>query len=224
MESIYLDKLLEYPLDKSEYKVLDQAWEFLSVFKKPYIHVTDYRNYLVKKIKKKYTLDEFYMYETILNKLFWNLRDKLEKNHKSCKSLEYNDVVDLDKKLKQVVEYLGTYYRSFINKLIIVDKNNKKIYYKKMEGSSVILDHDNFNLLALTILFDRQLYEDIMSHPIDYEKLKNMSLPKYYYQLDYGFPNLNCCRYSIGTKEDRVDRIQKFYYSGKQDYWYKLIL
>lgn len=225
MESIYLDKSLNYPLDKLEYENIDKAWKFLKNFRKPYVHVTDYRNYLVKKINKKYNIDEFYTYETIINKLFWNLREKIKEfyDNTECQSVTY-DNSNLDHKLGQIVEKLGTYYRSFINKLIIIDKNNKKIYYKKMEGSSNIFNNsNNFNLLTLDILFNRELYEDVMGNPIDKKKIQSISLPKYYYQLDYGFPNLNCCQYSIGTSENKIERIQKMYYNGNYDYWYKLL-
>ena len=93
-----------------------------------------------------------------------------------------------------------------------------------MEGSSNIFSNsNNFNLLTLDILFNRELYEDVMGNPIDKKKIQLISLPKYYYQLDYCFPNLNCCQYSIGTYENKIDRIQKMYYNGNYDYWYKLL-
>ena len=54
-------------------------------------------------------------------------------------------------------------------------------------------------------------------------KLKKIILPHYYYQLDYAFPNINCCKYSIGTKEDKINRISKMYYTGDSKYWYKIL-
>ena len=206
---------------------LEKAWKLIKIFAKPYLNITDYRNYLIKKIPKKYTIDEFYSCEKIIDKLFWDLRDKLEitiGDHVECNYISYDNASDLELKLHKVSEEIGTYYRSFINKLIIVDKNNKKIYYKKMDGSSNIFDSNNFNLLTLTILFDRKLYQEIMDNPINSKRLRKIPLPKYYYQLDYCFPNVNCCKYNIGSENDRIDRIRKMYYMSSSEYWYKLIL
>jgi hypothetical protein len=37
-----------------------------------------YRQYIIKIIRKKYTINEFYIYEKIINKLFWNLKNKIK--------------------------------------------------------------------------------------------------------------------------------------------------
>jgi len=209
---------------------IEKAWKLIKIFAKPYLNITDYRNYLIKKIPKKYTVEEFYICEKIIDKLFWDLRNKIKdikdiKDINECNSISYLNSADLDDKLYKIVEEIGTYYRSFINKLIIVDKSNKKIYYKKMDGSSIIFEKpSNFNLLTLSILFDRKLYEEIMSKPINKKELKQIELPQYYYQLDYCFPNINCCQYNVGTDEERMERIRKIYYTGSSDYWYKLIV
>lgn len=71
---IYNDKILKYPLNENEILNIDNVWSFIKIFNKPFIYLSDYRDYLIKTINKKYTVDEFNFYENIANKLFWNLR------------------------------------------------------------------------------------------------------------------------------------------------------
>ncbi|ARF09592.1 hypothetical protein Indivirus_1_215 [Indivirus ILV1] len=202
----------------------EKVWKLLKIFSKPYVNITNHRNYLIKKIPKKFTIEEFYICEKIIDNMFWDLREKLG-NKTCCNFISYENSSDLDEKLYYIYENIGTFYRSFINKLIIVDKENKKIYYKKMDGSSIIFNGSNkFNLLTLTILFNRELYENVMNGKLTKKEIKNIELPNYYYQLDYCFPNLNCCHYNIGTKDDWIERIRKMYYNKNAEYWYKLII
>ena len=247
-KNIYMNNKLKYPLTQNEYDNLDKVWYLISIFDIPFVFITDYRNYLVKTIRKKYTIDEFYELEMIIEKLFWNLRwvmfplfdnPKISKEeyHKIindnqaeipsslllCSKLGYQNDEDLNTKIKNI-NAGDTYYRSFINKLIIIDKVNKIIYHKKMEGSSDIFGKNIFNLYTMTVLFNRKLYEKMMSDPYG-EKKHKIELSNYYYQYDYGFPNLNYCVCSIGNHESRMDRIKKIYYnkSNNFEYWYKLI-
>lgn len=256
---IYNDSKLKYPLTDYEYKLIPKVWEFLEIFKKRFVFITDYRNYVIEQINKKYKIDDFYLLESILNKMFWNLRHLLKplwiypkmeiddyikylENDKSylipeslllCKFINYNDKKDLNEKIRNV--YLGekrSYYRSFINKLMIIDKEKKQLIVKPMEGSSDIFSKNYFNLLTSQILFSKELYEEVMKNPFII-KNKKIELAEFYYQYDYAFPNLNYCKYNIGTKKDRIDRIKKMYYYNKNNanngnkekakYWFKLI-
>lgn len=252
--NMYTDARLKYPLTDYEYSLIDKVWEFASIFQKPFIFISDYRKYIITEIRKKYTVEEFYLNESILNKMFWNLRwllfplwykpemDRVEykdfleaqpfygdyqtlpESLLMCKQEKYNDENDLLDKLSANPLFDSTYYRSFINKLVIIDKLNKIIYTKPIEGSSDIFSKNYFNLMTMTILFDRKLYEEIMTDPY-LAKEKKIQYSGYYYQYDYGFPNLNYCTYTFGTDEDRRDRIRKMYFEGKPlgRYWFKLL-
>ena len=63
-----------------------------------------------------------------------------------------------------------------------------------------------------------------MKNPYSIKNYK-FNLPEYYYEYDYGFPNLNFCVYSFGSKKNRMDRIEKMYYfyPSKSKYWFKII-
>lgn len=222
--NVYNDKILKYPLTPNEIKHLDAVWKFIRIFNKSYLYICDYRDYLIKKINKRYTMDEFYLYESIANKLYWNLRHRLleyfPQTETKCKLMKYVNGDDLDHKIRKIDQYLGSYYRSFINKLIIIDPTDHTIYYKKMEGSSEIFNKNNFNLVTMHIFMNHEIYERLMNDPSDYKKLE---LPEYYYQFDYGFPNINTCVYKFGTDETRKYRIKKLYFDGKSENWVKLI-
>lgn len=253
IDDIYTSKYLKYPLTSEEYVYIDQIWKFLEIFENTYIFNSDFRHAVISKIRKEYDIEKFYKYESILNKMFWNLRwllfplwyntELTEKeyeefvknnydNHQQlpdylllCEAEKFKDENDLDKKLKKNPFFESTYYRSFINKLVIIDKKNKTIFIKPIEGSSHIFGKNYFNLLTMTILFDKELYEEIMTKPYTI-KYKHVKLSEFYYEYDYGFPNLNFCTYQFGSEEDRQRRIKKmyFYYGKKADkYWFKLI-
>lgn len=224
--NIYNNTELKYPLTPDEIKHIESVWKFIKIFNKHFLYIADYRDYLIKKINKKYTIDEFYLYETIANKLLWNLRVILLPYFTKtslCHQIKYTNTNELDEKIKKAEAYLGTYYRSFINKLIIVDKKDHSIYYKKMEGSSSIFHQNKFNLLTMYVFLNRELYEKVMQNPIIYKEYIEI-LPEYYYQYDYGFPNINLCIYKIGIDDDRQYRIKKMYYEKNPENWVRLII
>lgn len=233
---IYKDKRLKYPLDDHEYSLIDRVWEFIKVFKRPFIYISDYRNYLIEKFHKKYTPDEFYILESIAEKLFWNLRwevygyfmesnqdkiDVIPNDLLLCDVIEYDNEDDLDRKIKGIYMGNNVIYRSFINKIVMIDRDNKVIYHKKMEGSSNIFSQSSFNMCTLMTLFDRKNYEKTMKDP---KRIKNdQNKCHHYYQLDYGFPNLNYCAYRLWDKGYRIDRIKKMYYNNDDRNWIKIL-
>lgn len=238
IDDIYCSKLLKYPLDNIEYKFINETWEFISHFPFDTIYINDYRKNIIQKIKSKYTPELFFQYEKIANKLFWNLRwllypfvldivdqgkyKKFIKNyHKipnipddilSCETKYYKSQEELENIINQ--NKLELYYRSFINKLIIFDKD--KIICKKMESSANIFHQNIFNLTSFTIFFQRNLYEKVIRNPFYIFKTK-INLPLFYYQQDYAFPNLNMCVYEIGTKEQKMKRIKKMYFENNSE-------
>lgn len=195
---------------------IKRAREFLKIFEPKYYSLNEYRKNIIKKIKKKYTIEEFYKYEMILDKMFWNIKNKQE-NEK----IKYTTEKTLD---EIILAYKkdNIYYRSFINKMFLIDDENKYIYIRATEGSLEGLKKNELNLIISKIFFDDNEYEKFIknSNKIP-EKIK---LPKYYYEFDYGFPNLNYSAYNIGSKEYKIKKIQKMYYEKESEKnWYKLI-
>jgi len=230
--SIYTHNTLKYPLTNDEYHQIDSVWKFVTIFTKPFLFLSDQRTYIIQKINESYSLEQFYLLECILNKLFWNLRHKLvplwlgEKNKQlddipntltSCIKIQCKSKDDIKHHIRNY-KLQNNYYRSFINKLVIIDRD--VVYFKKMEGSSGIFHQNNFNLTTITVLLDRQLYEAVMLNPND---AMNINLAKFYHQGDYLFPNLNFCVYQFGSSEERKERIKKMYYSEDIKYWFKII-
>lgn len=224
MSGIYQGDHLEYPLTESEYEQLEDVWDFIKKFKFLTYGLHDYRSKLINIIKKKYTNEEFLNLEIITEKLFWNLRDKTYNFFLTRDQNNINDLLQLKEGsygdlLNDM--YKDNSYRSFINKLILIDDVNNKCYYKKIEGSCEIFNKNKFNLYTSVVLFNRNLYELVMANP---EKIINTCTPEYYYEYDYPFPNLNFGRPFIQTEEYRMKRINRMYYENDAErYWFKLL-
>lgn len=256
IDDIYQSKLLKHPLSKEELDLVPEAWELLSVFKKRFLFITDYRTYLIKNISNKYTAEKFLKLESVINKMFWNLRwllfplwtnkyitkeaylEFIKSGYGDFENLPYALLLCNSKRLpssnkdelKSLLRdfYINTtFYRSFINKLVIIDKQNKNLITKPMEGSSDIFSKNYFNIMSFQILWSKRTYTEIMSNPLLVRDVSVVHEPHFYYQFDYGFPNLNYCKYQIGSDDDRINRIKKMYYTEsypKDKYWFKLII
>lgn len=241
---------IKYPLSDEELQLYDNVWDFLEIFKMNYIFASDFRKHIIDKVREGYDPEEFLKMENLLDKLFWNLRyvlgtlminpdidsnNKLKESMVSqlptsltlCEKIPYSNskLPDLLNDNFIIRDERYSHYRSFINKLIIVDSKKKVVWMKNMEGSSDIFAKNNFNLYTITILFNRQQYEKFMQDPITSIKNK-VKLAEYYFQHDYPFPNLNFCDYSINNEDVKLDRINKMYFNKtgcKEEYWYKII-
>lgn len=224
--SIYRDNHLKYPLSELEYEKINDVWKFINEFNFLTYNLHEYRSHIINIIKKNYSIDEFYNLEIIAEKLFWNLRDRayhifLENDNIRNK----NELLNLkegsyEESLDSM--YNDHSYRSFINKLILIDNINNKYYYKRIEGSAPIFNKNKFNLYTSVVFFNRSLYEKIMDNNI--EGIKDIAIPNYYYEYDYPFPNLNFGKPFIHTKKYRIDKIRKMYYDqNAEKNWFKLL-
>lgn len=200
---------------------MEDIYKFLSNFSYNSLYITNNRQTTIANLQK-YTPEEFLKYEDILNDMFWNMKEKLMKKFKKkveCKVFDYITEQDIKQKKKEILRGI-LYYRSFINKIILVDIKNKKIYYKPFQASISIASKSKLDLLCNYLLFNRELYEKIIN---DTNEIKNVILPKYYYELDYLFPNLNYCKRNINDVETRLRKIKYMYYDKDGDEnWFKL--
>ena len=250
-EELYCNHKLKFPLLRWEYKYIDQVWKFYETMQRSDLYLSEHRRHVISKIRQMYTLSEFYIYEMILNKLYWNIRwlvfqlwispsisrveyqKFLDSNYGNQKEIPYEltlcrvekltSDVNLEEKIREFQIEEDGYYRSFINKMIIIDKKQKILYLKPIEGSSDLLAKNWFNLYTFTILNDRIMYEKILDDPYILTK-SHLPLPKYYHELTYSFPNINFCKYKIGTRKDRIRRISLMYYvDNAEENWFKLL-
>ena len=121
--NIYNSKNLKYKFDKDELGLIDDTWQFLTFFNKKFIFISDMRRYIINKIRKRYTPDEFFKFETIANKLFWNLRwilYPLWKDPSITKDKYENLVYDYNNKDQDKLPY----YLTLCNSMKYQDKND----------------------------------------------------------------------------------------------------
>lgn len=215
-----------YELTSDEEKYVDDAWDFLENFKIGYITINELKKKLVQKLTKKYSADDFYRNEIIIEKLYWTLVDKIKDKITDVinftgdyKTYKYSEYGDLKKELAN-----NSYYKSFTNKIINIDSDKKILYYKNMSGSKSIFENNRTGLLLRIIMMDKNLYERIINNPND---VIHVTVPNdiYYHQLDFGFPNFNITVPFIYDEKYRNKRIQKMYYCDNcLSNWNKLIL
>lgn len=216
---IYKHKKLNFPLTDEEYNLISDVWNFINKFKIGHITMHEYRNKIINQIKNNYSLNEFTEFEKIAEKIYWNLRNKLIKNYKDYEEFDLNEYDKIKEKLMK-----ENYYRSFINKIINIDLDNKKLLYKKMEGSAPIFTKNINNCIISEIFYNRKLYEYVMKNKLNIDEIK-IKIPKIYYQMDYAFPNLNICKPFIYKDNHRISRIQSMYYDNNcENNWTNLII
>jgi hypothetical protein len=200
-----------HKLLKSEIKNLDNYWKFIETFyvdeTKDWIHgVYGYRHDLIKKIREKYTTEDFYKYEKILNKLLWNLIEHIKFNIDTIE-------ITLKEKLYDKIKY--KHNRSFSHKQYLYNqKINKKYYFKHYKEIS---DYPIINAIFY-IVSKKELYNEVMSNKI--YNINNKILhdkiyfaEDYYYPADYAFPNINLLFYNENKKDLWIKRINTLYFN-----------
>lgn len=220
--NIYKDNVI-YPLTDNEINKLDDVWNFINEFHFVTISLNEYRKNIINIIRNKYSLNEFLDYENIMEKILWNLQAKTKYLFQECQNC-INHVDNLnDAGMNTVMDkfYDDNSYRSFINKLVLINDKDNEIYYRKMEGSSNIFTQNEFNTKLWMALNNRNRYEKIMNDP---KKINLIEIPGYYYLHDYALPNLNFAKPFIQSTKHRYERIRKMYYDDNaENNWFKLI-
>ena len=174
-----------------EIENIDKYWEFIDFFIPKEKSVYDYNIRLRKNIKKKYSIEEFYYYEMILNKLLHHLLGKFkiqfEKINNESLVFNLNDING----------------HSYSNKLLLYHEKYKKLYYTKLKLSKIVL-----------CLTNRKLYEECIKMTNLKDALKQIKIKlDTYYPLDYPFPNVNLLFYNDNKKETWIKNIKRLYYS-----------
>ena len=202
-----------YKLDKDEKNELNNTWKFLNYFHGPllnngkYMYGTraTYRINLIKKIKKKYTYDEFYKYEKILNKLFWKLKKKIEpfiKNKNTIYKKISNDTLELEISKNKNFCLIGSITNSYIQ----YNENNKMWYYLK--------ETSELDDICMNIMRNKKEYEKFHNNPEEIKKYSYKTLDLYSH-MNYPFPNINPMFYNENKKQYWIKKIKKMYYTKR---------
>jgi len=194
-------------LNKLEINKLDEYWNFIDTFNKnmvendPMYSVREYRNGIIKIIKKKYSIEEFYFYEQILNKMLWNLLDTYD--------------IKLNK-----INY--SYPPAFILKggSAINKQQFEKVYFPLYKFIHTYKETPKNLMKIFHALRYRELYEKLIKDKEYINKIKPLA---YYYPHDYLFPNVNLIYNSMNEKSVCIKRIKAYYYSKDDSKWYKII-
>ena len=184
---------------------INNFWKFIDVFR-PKINennimessVLEYRDNLIKKIQKKYTIEEFYK-----NDLFYKLRIKytnfIKEQQKNIKEQNVKEQNVKEQNVKDKIKMDASYS----HKMLLYHEKSKQLF---INNSSPILQ------IIASLLRDRKTYESAMTD----------TTFKYYYQDDYAFPNVNLMFYNDNSKKLWMKNIKRLYYvKNCNDNWYK---
>jgi len=215
-------KNITHSLTNEEIENLDKVWEFIECFNYPKINLHKFRKQVISKIRSKYSLHEFLVYEKVIEKLLFNLKDRYFDQNKDIytkiKIIELNKEDNLNKKIREFSANCQIcLLRSFINKNFYFNYSNNKLYFTPTKGSSDILEESRLDSILNTVMYNRESYEMFM--------LDNSlnDIDQFYYSFDYPFPNIFTDKFNIINDKDREIRIDKLYFSGGEKMWFKLI-
>lgn len=210
----YHNNQLIYNLDDSEIELLDNVWKFIGDFRITKISRTKYREYIVNKIKNKYDIEQFYNFEIIVEKLYWNLLYKLRYDIDFSPEVFIKQEYNLEDTTNKILMRNKNIKESNIRKTYVVTKNNNLLYKYDYPNS--------IDLLMSSIIINRTLYETIM---INYNSINEFDLKPYNntIEFDYPFPNLNTIKGFTKSYEERIENIIKMYYvENAEKNWFSL--
>ena len=206
---------MKYSLSEKEKKMLPDVFSFIKTFykfnivKSENFGAYDYRRFIIKRIREKYSIEEFYKYEKIMNKLYWNLYYKLHKDDKLC-----NTMITPPKDI----------LKSFNNKILNYNHKTKVYHIQKDFLDYETRKKNKTEIKIMSAMMDMNLYLSFYKNPE--KKIKKMD--KFYYPLDYPFPNVNRCFYNENPPKEWINRIKKMYFYYNDDYidkyWYEFII
>ena len=167
MGNPYTNKNNNHILTKKEIKLLDKAWNLINDFRKTEISRNKYRKTIIEKIKNKYTPDELYTLEIIIEKMYWNLHNKIQKNFDMEQYVEKKTIID-DSNLGRIKNKILTKNKrakeSNVRKSYVYDENSEIVLYKYNYP-------DDLDLIISAIMINRSIYETIMGNKLNINNL-----------------------------------------------------
>ncbi len=212
--------MVKYKLTKNQNKELNKVWKFIQSFTPPKVSkdwwtynngkllcAYEYRHYIINIIQKNISINKFYEYEKIINKLYWNLKHKLI-SHIKTNNINYS--INAQNVLKLASG-------SYINSRVHYNEIDKKWYYFKMKLPEL-------DIICMDIMRDKTKYEFYLKNPSNIKNYNKKEILDTYYHLNYVFPNINPMFYNKNSKSYWIKKINLMYYQQNDKNWYKLIV
>jgi hypothetical protein len=208
--SCYNNKNLIFTFENHELNLIDDVWDFISVFRTAKLTRVAYRHDIIKIIQQKYTVNNFLLLELLLEKLYWNLFRIIE-NKLKFEMTMYKKSIDKEEIImhKNKILKKSNIKESSVRKAYIYNDKKHIIYYKYNYPNDI-------DLLLASIMINRSLYETIIinNDKISLDYLNNFGIEPYFniVEFDYPFPNFNTLAPFVYSKEQRIININKMYY------------
>jgi hypothetical protein len=201
----YNNNNLKYSFSENEMKIIDNVWEFINYFRETFLTRGKYRRNIKNKIRQKYSIEEFYKYEKIVEKLYWNLVNKIKSEINLDQKIYIKRKFNLKNIENRILKRNVKVKESNVNKTYVITDNNELIYKYKYP--------DDLDITVSSIMINRSVYETIMS---DEENIFNIDIEPYnnIVEFDYLFPNLNTIKSFVNNKNERINKISKMFYDG----------
>ena len=179
------------------------------------IFVSNYRYLIINNIKKKYSYNDFYKNELLLNKLFWSLKNKLKPYVKNNKT-KYT--------IKEKIKKTG--FGSIDNKYVGSIVNSYFQYNQKNNKWYILKDISDLDKICFDILYNtnKSTYLKYYNNPESISKYNIKNIKEYYYFKNYPFPNVNPMFYNENKKQYWIKKINKMYFDDNDRCWYDLII
>jgi len=222
--------------DKLNNKYRNKFWQFMNHFTKPLkemvithqdnnvtfydwndenFDLETYRKYIIKTISKNYTIQEFYVFELLLETLYWSMKKKIEQYFsKNDIKNDYSIISKKDLNKKTDLFKFG------INDA--VSKSNSYLQYNEKKNKYYYLKNLNkLDMVVMNIMTDRDDFEFYYNNPDKIIKYKKQYIT--YHYLNYPFPNANPLFKNLNNKVLKIKKIKKMYYEKNDSHWYKII-
>lgn len=197
-----------HSLSKEEIFQIDNVWNFINNFQSVSLTKSSYVKNTINKIKQLYSIKDFFIYETITEKIYWNLFNVIVNKVHIYETIKENKQINQFQLLHKLLKnsLIG---KSSVKKAFVYNKKHKSYMYKYNYPNDL-------DLLLFRIMSNRSTYETILSNAnITLDEIndltKNITLS--FIEFDYPFPNLNTVKPFVYSSKERLYNINKFYYT-----------
>lgn len=214
--SIYNNKDLKFQFDNDEYEYIEKSWDIIKSMKYNGEPIYKYRSGLIENLSSDMTISDFLKCEKIIEKLYWNMKHILKNiiglsDNSSYDIFDYNENSNIFL-IKDSIISKKNYYESYINKMIIIDDKESKIYVKNTDYPFYNTTKNKLESVSQYIMNNRSTYESIIqNHDNFYQLIDENNISEILF-FDYGFPNLNTIKPFVSSDKFRRKKMYEMYY------------